>query len=89
MGYLHAIEFAQGDLDTGLTWHLQSNHYPPIPLTMLEPCKEAINAIRDEDFYREIALPEGVLYKGRTTAPAWAISDQHHLDAWIESEDEY
>ncbi len=83
MGYLHAIEYAAGDLDTGLTWHLQSNHYPPIPLTMLEPCKEAIQACNEENWYREIALPEGVLYKGQTTAPAWVIVDQHHLDAWI------
>jgi hypothetical protein len=83
MGRLHAIEFAQGDLDTGLTWHLQSNHYPPVPLIMLEPCKEAIQACNEEDWYREIALPEGVLYKGQTTAPAWVIVDQHHLDAWI------
>lgn len=85
MGYLHAIEFAQGDLDTGLTWHLHSNHYPPIPLTMLEPCKEAIDAGWEEDWDREIALPEGVLYKGETTATAAAIIKAHHLEAWLEN----
>ena len=87
MGRLHAIEFAQGDLDTGLTWHLQSNHFPPVPLTMLEPCKEAIYAGREQDWEREIELPEGVFYKGKVTAPAWAILNQHHLDAWLEIED--
>jgi hypothetical protein len=24
-----------------------------------------------------------VTYKGLTTAPAWAIIEQHHLDAWL------
>ena len=85
MGRLHAIEYAAGDLDTGLTWHLQSNHYPPIPLTMLEPCKEAIQACNEEDWYREIVLPEGVLYKGKTTATAAAIIKAHHLEAWLEN----
>jgi hypothetical protein len=84
MGYLHAIEFAEGDLDTGLTWHLRSNHFPPIPLTMLEPCKAAIDFCNNGNMYGEIALPEGVTYKGQTTAPAWVIVEQHHLDAWIE-----
>ena len=31
----------------------------------------------------EIELPEGVLYKNKTTAPAHAIAEQHHLDAWL------
>ena len=88
MGYLKAIEFAAGDLDTGLTWHLHANHYPPVPLTMLEPCKEAIDAGFDEDWEREIALPEGVTYKGQTTAPASVIIEQHHLHAWLEREDD-
>ncbi len=88
MGYLHAIEFAAGDLDTGLTWHLQSNHYPPVPLTMLQACKDAIDFCINENMYGEIALPEGVTYKGQTTAPAWVIVEQHHLHAWLGNDDE-
>jgi len=88
MGHLQALEFAEGDLDTGLTWHLRSNHYPPIPLTMLEPCKIAIQACNEGDWYHEVALPEGVTYKGEITAPAWAIVEQHHLDAWIDYPEE-
>ena len=88
MGRLQAIEFAQGDLDTGLTWHLQANHYPPVPLTMLQACKDAIDFCKHGNSLNEIALPEGVLYKGKTTAPAWVIVEQHHLDAWLEN-DEY
>lgn len=88
MGRLQSIEYAQGDLDTGLTWHLQSNHYPPVPLSMLPICIEAIEAGNEEDFYREIPLPEGVLYKGETTAPTWAIIEQHHLEPFLEGNEE-
>jgi hypothetical protein len=88
MGSLQAAEMASlTDLDTALTWHLRGNHYPPIPLTMLEPCKEAIDAYWEDNVDKLIDMPEGVFYKGMTQAPAWAIIEQHHLDAWC-SEDE-
>jgi hypothetical protein len=89
MGSLQANEMAHMmSLDDSLTWHLRSNHYPPIPLTMLEPCKAAIEAGMEEDWDREIELPEGVFYKGLTTAPAWAMIEQHHLDAWLAYDEE-
>lgn len=72
------------DLEMAIGYHLQGNHYPPVPLSMVEPCIEAINAYWDEDLNREIPMPEGVTYRGQDTAPAWAIIEQHHLDAWCE-----
>lgn len=87
MGSLHAREMAgMLSLEDGLAWHLQSNHYPPIPLSMVEPCKEAIDAYWEDDLDREIQMPKGVFYRGETTAPARAIIVQHHLDAWCEEE---
>lgn len=92
MGSNLAYELASGELNVtleqGLAWHLQGNHYPPIPLSMVQPCIEAIDAGNEEDWNKEIAMPEGVFYKGLTTAPAWAIIEQHHLNAWIEDNDE-
>ena len=88
MGLIQAMEFAEGDLETGLTWHLQHNHYPPVPLSMLPICKEAIEAANEDDYYREIPLPEGVLYRGETTAPAYAILEQHHLAPFLAGYDE-
>ena len=75
------------DLETQLAYHLQGNHYPPVPLSMVQPCIEAIDAYYDEDYERFIAMPEGITYKGRTTAPAWAIIEQHHLSFWLPEED--
>ena len=84
MGYTGALDMAGSGLgiDVELGWHLQSNHFPPIPLSMLQPCKDAIDAYWDDDCDREISLPSPILYKGRETAPAWAIIEQHHLSAW-------
>ena len=83
MGYNTALDFAELDLEQGIAYHLQGNHYPPVPLSMVQPCIEAIDAYYDESYDKLIEMPEGVSYKGNTHAPAWAIIEQHHLDAWL------
>jgi hypothetical protein len=91
MGSLQAREMAElgtENLEGAIGWHLQSNHFPPIPNSMIEPCIRAIEAYNAGDTAKLISLPEGVGYRGLTVAPAWAIIDGHHLDAWIESEEE-
>jgi hypothetical protein len=81
------------DLETQILYHLKGNHYPPVPAEMVAPCIEAIDAAYDEDFDRMIDMPKvgdfQILYKGSTTAPAWAIIEQHHLDTFIDPVDEY
>jgi hypothetical protein len=72
------------DLSTAISIHLSSNHYPPVPQTMVEPCIEAIFAYDEGEPDREIPMPEGVSYRGMNTAPAWAIIEQHHLQAWCD-----
>lgn len=75
-------------LDRSLAIQLRSNHYPPVPLSMIEPCKEAILAGRGEDFDRLIDLPEGISWRGNTAAPARAIIEAHHLEAWLYTDPE-
>jgi hypothetical protein len=93
MGMNTALDLAENidiSLEQAIGYHLQGNHYPPVPLSMVAPCIEALDAAREMDAMRQIEMPEGVLYKGKTTAPAWAIIEQHHLDAWLpQDEDEY
>ena len=86
MGSVTAIGLADSvlDLETQLAYHLQGNHYPPVPLSMVQPCIEAIDAYYDEDYNRFIAMPEGVFYKGMSHAPASAIVEQHHLEWFIQ-----
>jgi len=88
MGYNTALDLStELDLEMAISIHLQSNHYPPVPLSMVEPCIEAIDAYYDEDYNKLIEMPEGVSYKGDSYAPAWAIIEQHHLDAWLPESD--
>jgi hypothetical protein len=70
-------------LEQGVTIHLTSNHYPPVPTSMVIPCIEAIYACADGDYERLIELPEGVTWRGNTSAPANAIAEAHHLDPFI------
>jgi len=78
---------AMKDIDTVLRWHLTSNHYPSIPLTMVPVCKEAIEKANAGEWDAEVRLPENIQYRGRETAPVSAIVEQHHLDSFIDSEE--
>ena len=75
--------FPELDLETAIGYHLQGNHYPPVPLSMVEPCIDAIDAYHDEDYNRLITLPAPITWRGKNTAPASAIVEAHHLDAWL------
>lgn len=94
MGAMQAMEMAElMDSRTAMAWHLQSNHYPPVPSSMIDPCLEAIEAGIDGDYDRLIKLPfdgerDGkpfqITWRGQAEAPAWAIIEGHHLHSWIE-----
>jgi hypothetical protein len=98
MGSLQAAEMAElMTIEDGLAWHLRSNHYPPVPLVMIQPCVEAIDAALEGDWDKEIDLPfDGerngkpfqITWRGQDTAPAWAIIEGHHLQSWVELDEE-
>jgi hypothetical protein len=77
------IAVMSGSIESQLSIHLRSNHYPPVPLSMIECCIEAIEKSNEGDSGALIDLPEGVLYKGEPQAPAYAIVEAHHLEPWI------
>ena len=93
MGSNMATEMADGtlsdlginlDIETQIGIHLSANHYPPVPKTMILPCIQAIDAVNDAGLWDlPIKLPEGITFRGLPHAPAHAIIEQHHLDAWI------
>lgn len=77
------------DLDTALGWHLQSNHYPPVPSIMIPVASAAIDAANEGETDRLIELPDNVEFRdGRTAVEAWRIIESFHLDSFIE-QDEY
>lgn len=85
MGYSNAYAMAEAtDLDTALGWHLTANHYPPIPSEMIPVAKEAIEAVIEMDPNRLIDLRDIVEYLDSKQAPAWALVEHMHLDAFID-----
>ncbi len=91
MGYQTALSIAESGLSLReqLAWHLRSNHYPPIPESMIEPCILAVNLASDGDWDSQVQLPEGVYYRGETSAPVHAMVEQHHLNAFVVDDEDF
>jgi hypothetical protein len=91
MGSQLAQEISEFDmpLRNQIEIHLVSNFYPPIPRFMAQTCVDALNAYWEEETDRMIDMPKGVSYKGSTSAPAWAIVEQHRLWPWLQEEEDY
>ena len=99
MGSNMATEMADGTLDElgihlsieqQIGIHLSANHYPPVPSSMILPCVQAIDAVNDAGLWDlPIKLPEGVSWRGSDLAPASAIIEAHHLEAWLIEREEY
>ena len=89
MGSLQAMEMAEMlDIESAISWHLQSNHYPPVPQSMVPACIEAIENALAGEWLKKVELPAGTTYRGSTHAPTDAIIDQHHLHPWVELDEE-
>jgi hypothetical protein len=74
------------DINQSIAIHLTNNHYPPVPMSMVQPCIDAIYAYDEEEYDKLIELPNGVMWRGLNSAPAHAIVEGHHLQAWLSSE---
>jgi hypothetical protein len=94
MGLNFATELSEMDtmpMEAQINLHLQYNFYPPVPSSMVIPCMEAIDAYWEEDYDRQIEMPQGVSYRGSDYAPAHAIIEQHRLGPWVtpDEDEEY
>ncbi len=87
--YAEGIAAASIPLEEQIRIHLRANHYPPVPESMVPVCIAALNAAACDEWDKLIPLPEGVGYRGLNAAPVSAIVEQHHLDPWLDNEEEY
>jgi hypothetical protein len=90
MGRFFAEQLASGELVSDrkqqIAIHLQSNCYPPVSLSMVDVCDEAISYF-NQGFLNELcSLPDGVLYQGSETVRAYKVVETFRLDAWIDEE---
>jgi hypothetical protein len=91
MGSTFAMDLANNPdltLERSLSIHLTGNHYPPVPVSMVDPCIAAINAAKAGEWDRLIDLPAGIKWRGKDQAPVSALIEGHHLQFFIEPEGE-
>ncbi len=87
-GYASAVGMAAAaPLRVALEWHLQSNHFPPIPVVMVPVAERAVLAARRGDYARHLRLPAGVLWRGKRSAPVSAFVESFHLAAFIDTQE--
>jgi len=88
MGYNMARDLTEAtiSIQQQMAIHLTNNHYPPVPISMVQPCIDAIYACDEQEYDKLIKLPEGVVWRGQSYASARAIVEGHHLEAWLYSE---
>lgn len=100
MGSMQAQEYAGAaedfGLETVLTAHFRSNHYPPLPYELVPVAADLIAAVNqaiwedsagfgfDWDQVDAVTLPAGIEYRGQTEAPASACVEAWHLDSFID-----
>lgn len=58
-GFAEQVDEGNVSLRNALSWHLTSNHYPPLPSYFIPTAAAAIEAGQEEDWDREIELPRG------------------------------
>lgn len=77
------------NIESALVWHLQSNHYPPYPLSFVTVCKQAIefvNANPDSEEVWGLKIPLPVAVTTRDNRDSITISEAveaFHLEAFL------
>lgn len=82
-----ANEVSEGltNLEAALIYHFRSNHYPPLPLSLIPV---AIQIVKGE-VTDEVELPDGITWRGQTSAPVSECIDAWHLEHFIISHEDY
>ena len=89
MGHTQAIVMANlMDLEQGVRWHLQHNHYPPAPSEMIPIAVKAVRLCREDKFDETIVLffDHQVYEVFGWSVPAYVIVDIYHLEPWVNEE---
>jgi len=95
MGNITSQDLSDNDyglsLENSLAIHLQSNHYPPVPLAMVAVCISTIASYNESggDCDGLIKLPKGVSWRGQDSTTAWTIIENFHLAEWCVSDYDY
>ena len=76
MGNNTAMDLAENidlSLEDAIGYHLQGNHYPPVPLSMVPVCIQTLDFANDNLWDETVEMPEGISYNSGTSAPVSCI----------------
>lgn len=83
MGYTQAIVMANMiNLEQEIRWHLQHNHYPPVPREMIQTAVKAVRLCREDRFDETIVTFFEQQVFG-WSVPAYVIVQAYHLELWV------
>jgi hypothetical protein len=87
-GFAELVEEGSVSLESAISWHMQSNHYPPHPRFMIPVAIRAIELANDGLWDEAVDLPEQVQWAEDWRLPTAAeIVESFHLDAFIDEEE--
>ena len=94
MGSTFATDLAESavtkiQLENAVMTHLLYNHYPPVPSSMVGPCVRAIKYANKGEWDKKVRMPEGITYKGKKLAPIDAVIESHHLEFFLDEEEDW
>jgi hypothetical protein len=75
------------NLEAALIYHFRSNHYPPLPTSCIPVAIKIVKGEVSED--DDVELPEGVTYRGQTTAPVRECIKAWHLSEFMLNPDDW
>jgi hypothetical protein len=88
-GYKACVNEGLISEDIALHIHLTSNHYPPIPLTMIPVAKRAIVKANRGEWDKKVRMPEGVSHRVYgNLVPVHQVISHMHLDTFLDQGEE-
>ena len=69
------------DLTIAMHWHLQHNHYPPVPVEMVPFCVGIVEGVQNDTLGLDddVDLPTGVLCQGKVSVVVRNVMEAFHL----------
>lgn len=91
MGARLALDLASGEFnisrEDAIAVHLTSNLYPPMPISLVQACIEAIDAVNASEPDTWVRLPDGIGFRGYASVEAFELIQALRLEAWVENDD--
>lgn len=83
MGMAEAVSDSSISIEAALHWQLTSNHYPPLPATLIPTALRAIKKARKGEWRSKVLMPTNLLFRGLRLAPVGDLIEALHLEDFV------